>query len=76
MINENRLQNNLEAFSFPRLYGTEAEKKACNIAKKKIEELAAEGYEYNEYIDLLLKQNTALPYDFILFCLLSRFINE
>jgi hypothetical protein len=39
MIDENRISKNLKKFSFPRLSGTEFEKKSFNIAKKKIEEL-------------------------------------
>ena len=39
MIDENRILKNLKEFSFPRLSGTELEKKSFNIAKKKIEEL-------------------------------------
>jgi hypothetical protein len=39
MIDENRISKNLKEFSFPRLSGTEFEKKSFNIAKKKIEEL-------------------------------------
>ncbi len=39
MIDETRIRNNLELISFPRLSGTEGEKKAFNIVKKKIEEL-------------------------------------
>ncbi|MFW9999376.1 MAG: M28 family peptidase [Candidatus Hermodarchaeota archaeon] len=39
MIDEVRLLNNLKDFSFPRLSGTDFEKKSFNIAKKKIEEL-------------------------------------
>lgn len=39
MIDETRINQNLELLSFPRLSGTESEKKAFNIVKKKIEEL-------------------------------------
>jgi len=39
MINETNVSKNLKEFSFPRLSGTEFEKKSFNIAKKKIEEL-------------------------------------
>ncbi len=39
MIDEKRIKQNLETFSFPRLSGTVAEKKAFEIAKKKIEDL-------------------------------------
>ena len=39
MIDENRLKSNLESFSFPRFYGSEAEKKSFNLAKARIEEL-------------------------------------
>lgn len=39
MINEKRILQNLKDFSFPRLSGTEFEKKSFNIAKKKIEDL-------------------------------------
>jgi len=39
MIDETRIRNNLELISFPRLSGTEGEKKAFNIVKKKIEDL-------------------------------------
>ena len=38
MLDENRIKANLEAFSFPRLSGTEGEKKALNLAVKKVEE--------------------------------------
>ena len=39
LISEKRIKQNLEEFSFPRLSGTEYEKKAFNLAKKKIENL-------------------------------------
>ena len=39
MIDETRIRENLELISFPRLSGTEYEKKAFNILKKKIEDL-------------------------------------
>jgi len=39
MIDEKRILENLKAFSFPRLSGTESEKKSFNIAKNKIERL-------------------------------------
>jgi hypothetical protein len=39
MIDETRIRNNLELISFPRLSGTEGEKMAFNIVKKKIEDL-------------------------------------
>jgi hypothetical protein len=39
MINEKRLLENLKEFSFPRLSGTESEKRSFNIAKSKLEEL-------------------------------------
>lgn len=39
MIDETRIKQNLELISFPRLSGTEGEKKAFNIVKKKIEDL-------------------------------------
>ena len=42
MIDEKRIQKNLEIFSFPRLYGSDAEKKAFEIAKRKIEDLGIE----------------------------------
>ncbi len=39
MINEKRLKENLTIFSFPRLSGTDGEKKALNIARSKVEDL-------------------------------------
>ncbi len=39
MIDETRIRNTLELISFPRLSGTEGEKRAFNIVKKKIEDL-------------------------------------
>lgn len=39
MIDEKRISINLKEFSFPRLSGTEFEKKSFNIAKRKIEDL-------------------------------------
>ena len=36
----------------------------------KIEELKEIGYEYNEYLYLILEEEVIIPYDFILFCLL------
>ena len=39
MIDEKRIRKNLELVSFPRLSGTEGEKKAFNLLKNKIEEL-------------------------------------
>ena len=39
MIDEKRIRENLESVSFPRLSGTEGEKKAFNLLKNKIEEL-------------------------------------
>ena len=35
-----------------------------------IKELEETGYEYNENIHILLKQDTIIPYEFILYCLL------
>ena len=42
MIDEKRIRENLELVSFPRLSGTEGEKKAFNLIKDKIEELKFE----------------------------------
>ncbi len=39
MINENRIRENLKTFSFPRLSGTDDERKAFNLALKKLEQL-------------------------------------
>jgi len=39
MIDENRIRENLATFSFPRLSGTEGEKKALELAVKKVEDL-------------------------------------
>lgn len=39
MIDENRIRENLKTFSFPRLSGTDDEKKAFNLAFKKLEQL-------------------------------------
>jgi hypothetical protein len=39
MIDETRMRQNLEMLSFPRLSGTDGEKKAFNVVKKKIEDL-------------------------------------
>lgn len=39
MIDKNRIKENLISFSFPRLSGTNEEKKASQMAKEKIEEL-------------------------------------
>ncbi|MFW9817992.1 MAG: M28 family metallopeptidase [Candidatus Thorarchaeota archaeon] len=39
MIDENRILENLKELSFPRLSGTEGEKKAFNVVKKEIEDL-------------------------------------
>ena len=39
MIDKARIENNLKEFSFPRLSGTEFEKKSFNIMKQKIEDL-------------------------------------
>ena len=39
MIDENRIKENLTTFSFPRLSGTEGEKKALELAVKKVEDL-------------------------------------
>ena len=39
MIDEERILNNIKDFSFPRLSGTDFEKKSFNIAKKKVEDL-------------------------------------
>ena len=36
----------------------------------KIKELEEKGYEYNENIHVLLKQDTIIPYEFVLYCLL------
>lgn len=38
-IYNNRIRENLELFSFPRLSGTEHERKAFNLAKQKVEDL-------------------------------------
>ena len=42
MIDEKRIITNLEAFSFPRLSGTEGENKAFNLALEKIRDLEIE----------------------------------
>jgi len=39
MIDENRIRENLTTFSFPRLSGTEGEKKVLELAVKKVEDL-------------------------------------
>ncbi len=39
MIDENRIRENLKTFSFPRLSGTDDERKAFNLAFKKLEQL-------------------------------------
>ena len=39
MIDENRIRENLKSFSFPRLSGTDDERKAFNLAFKKLEQL-------------------------------------
>ena len=39
LIDENRIRENLAIFSFPRLSGTEGEKKALELAIKKVDEL-------------------------------------
>ena len=39
MIDEKRLKENLTTFSFPRLSGTDGEKKALNLAHSKVEDL-------------------------------------
>jgi len=39
MIDENRIKENLETFSFPRLSGTAGEKKALGLVTKKVEDL-------------------------------------
>ena len=39
MIDKARIEKNLKEFSFPRLSGTEFEKKSFNIMKQKIEDL-------------------------------------
>lgn len=39
MLDENSIKENLETFSFPRLSGTEGEKKALKLAFKKVEDL-------------------------------------
>lgn len=42
MIDEKRLKENLEVFSFPRIFGSEAEKKSYILAREKIEGLNLE----------------------------------
>jgi len=42
MIEEKRLKENVEVFSFPRIFGSKAEKRAYNLAREKIEELNLE----------------------------------
>lgn len=39
MLDENRIKQNLDSFAFPRLSGTEGEKKAFKIASQKVEAL-------------------------------------
>ncbi len=39
MINELGIRKNIESFSFPRIYGSDAEKRAYELARKKIEDL-------------------------------------
>jgi len=41
-ISENRIRKNIETFSFPRLSGTEYEKKAFDLAKEKVEKMGFE----------------------------------
>ena len=38
--------------------------------KNKLKELEKIGYEYNKDIDVLLKFETVIPYNFVLYCLL------
>lgn len=42
MVNENRIKETLKEFSFPRLSGTEGEKKALKLATQRVEELNLE----------------------------------
>jgi len=39
MIDEKHLKENLKSFSFPRLSGTDGEKKALDLARSKVEDL-------------------------------------
>ena len=51
------------------------EKYSVEEKKQKIEELEKIGYSYNNGIHTLVKLNTIIPYDFILYCLLVEDLN-
>lgn len=40
--------------------------------KDKIQELEKKGYEYNSWINTLLKMDTVIPYEFVLYCMLIK----
>jgi hypothetical protein len=46
------------------------EKMSDEEKEHKIKELCAEGYEYNEFIHILIKEGKSIPYNFIMLCLL------
>ncbi len=57
MIEEKRIQEYLHEFNFPRIYGSESERKACSIVKEKIEHLKidykTQNFEYSTFYSLV-----------------------
>lgn len=82
MIDENRISKNLKELSFPRLSGTEGEKKAFNIVKKKIEDLGifpdTQEFSFSIFFSRLYPKLTLSLLSWLLFILflnLSSVIN-
>ncbi len=70
MVEENSIQEYLHELNFPRIYGSESERKACGIVKEKIERLKVDYKTYNfEYTNFY-----SLVYPRIVFALLFWFL--
>ncbi len=79
MIDEKRIKENLEMFSFPRLSGTENEKKAFNLAKKKVEELklrhSVQEFSFSTFYARIYPKLAALLTFWILFVLYVNYLD-
>jgi len=50
----------------------EIKRMSKEVKIKMSEELQKVGYDYNERIDVLVQGDVIIPYDFVLFCLLTE----
>ncbi len=79
MIEESNLKKNLMEFSFPRLSGTEHEKKAFDLLKKKLEELKAnyetENFSFSSFYSRLFPKISFISIWFLLLVLFLKIEN-